>query len=161
PGVAPGPRVLARGADGTGLGRRPRGRRSLDRLPGEPRAPQARDRPRAPAVGADRVGRGLSLHRVRRVKLGFRRSLFWPIAGLALLHLVLGTVTELWIVDRAIVPLETREAKARAEVVAATLAGQLAQHPAPSGAALDTLLAHHRANMGQRPAWLAVRGPNG
>ena len=50
-------------------------------------------------------------------------SLFWPIAGFALLTLVLGTVTQLWLVARVIIPLESRESKARDEVVAATLAG--------------------------------------
>ena len=90
-----------------------------------------------------------------------KRSLFWPIAGFALLTLVLGTVTQLWLVDRVIIPLESRESKARAEVVAATLAGELAGSPQPTAAVLDTLMAHHRANMGQRPAWLVYHRPDG
>ena len=90
-----------------------------------------------------------------------KRSLFWPIAGFALLTLVLGTVTQLWLVDRVIIPLETRESKARAEVVVATLAGELAAVPRPTAATLDTLMAHHRSNMGQRPAWLAFHRPDG
>ena len=95
------------------------------------------------------------------MRFAIGRSLFWPIAGLALLTLVLGTVTQLWIADRVIIPLETREAKARAEVVAATLASELTAKTAPSGAALDTLLVHQRLNMGPRPSWLAVRRGDG
>jgi signal transduction histidine kinase len=95
------------------------------------------------------------------VRFAIGRSLFWPIAGLAMLTLVLGTVTQLWIVDRVVIPLETREAKARAEVVAATLAGELVATPRPYGATLDTLLVHHRNNMGPRPSWLAIRGADG
>ena len=95
------------------------------------------------------------------MKFAIRRSLFWPIAGLALLTLVLGTVTQLWLVDRVIIPLEAREAKARAEVVVATMAGELAAAPVPAGAGLDTLMAHHRTNMGPRPPWLAVHRADG
>jgi len=86
------------------------------------------------------------------------RSLFWPIAGMALVTLILGTLTQFWVVDAILVPLETREARARAEVVVANLANQIATLPddAPAGA-IDSLLAIQRANLGQRPGWLAYR----
>ena len=95
------------------------------------------------------------------MRFAIGRSLFWPIAGLAMLTLVLGTVTQLWIVDRVILPLETREAKARAEVVAATLSNEIVGTSRPFGAALDTLMVHHRNNMGPRPSWIVVRGVEG
>jgi signal transduction histidine kinase len=95
------------------------------------------------------------------VKIPFRpRSLFWPIAGMALVTLVLGTVTQLWVVDRVILPLETRESKARAEVVAATLASELAIHPRPAAAVLDTMLARQRVNLGPRPGTIVYQSPN-
>ena len=72
-----------------------------------------------------------------------KRSLFWPIAGFALLTLVLGTVTQLWLVDRVIIPLETRESKARAEVVVATLAGEL-ELPDNRRSMLERLATHYK-----------------
>ena len=84
------------------------------------------------------------------------QSLFWPIAGMALLTLVLGTLTQFWVVDAVLLPLEARESKARAEVVTATLASELAATPHPQGARIDTLLAHQRANLGPRPGWVAA-----
>ena len=88
------------------------------------------------------------------------QSLFWPIAGMALLTLVLGTLTQFWVVDAVLLPLEARESKARAEVVTATLASELAATPRPQGARVDTLLSHHRANLGPRPGWIAYHASN-
>lgn len=85
------------------------------------------------------------------------QSLFWPIAGMALLTLVLGTLTQFWVVDAVLLPLEARESKARAEVVTATVASELAATPRPQGARVDTLIAHHRANLGPHPGWIAYR----
>jgi signal transduction histidine kinase len=86
------------------------------------------------------------------------RSLFWPIAGMALVTLILGTLTQFWVVDAILIPLETREARARAEVVVANLANAIATLPddAPTGA-IDSLLAIQRVNLGPRPGWLAYR----
>lgn len=90
------------------------------------------------------------------------RSLFWPIAGMAMVTLILGTMTQFWVVNGVLLPLEARESKARAEVVVATIAGEIASLPrATPPSAIDSLLARQRANLGPRPGWLAYHATSG
>jgi signal transduction histidine kinase len=91
-----------------------------------------------------------------------RRSLFWSVAGLFLLITVLGTLAQAFLISAVLRPLETREAKASAEVVAADLASRLsASRTVPTGFALDTLLDGARTRLGFRPSWIVVRDASG
>jgi signal transduction histidine kinase len=83
------------------------------------------------------------------------RSLFWTITGLFLLTLVLGTLVQALVTLAVLRPLEERDARARAELVASGLAADIAAWPGPPAApALDTLLAGHRLELGPRPPWI-------
>jgi signal transduction histidine kinase len=90
------------------------------------------------------------------------RSLFWTIAGVLLLAVVLGTLVQ-WIMAVAVLrPLEEREFQSRAELMAASAASELTETPSfPSGDALEELLARHRARFGPRPPLLIFRAADG
>ena len=91
-----------------------------------------------------------------------RRSLFWTIAGMFLITLVLGTLAQVLVAVAVLRPLETRDAHARAELVASNIAGEIAASPQLLlSSELDTLLARHRLSLGPRPAWIAFRAPDG
>jgi signal transduction histidine kinase len=90
------------------------------------------------------------------------RSLFWTIAGVLLLAVVMGTLVQ-WLVAVAVLrPLEERELQSRAELLAASLASELAEaDPFPSGTALDSLLTRRRLAYGPRPPFVVFRGDDG
>jgi len=90
------------------------------------------------------------------------RSLFWTIAGVLLLAVVLGTLVQ-WVMAVAVLrPLEEREFQSRAELMAASAASELTESPElPSGRALDDALARHRARFGPRPPLLIFRTQDG
>jgi signal transduction histidine kinase len=90
------------------------------------------------------------------------RSLFWPIAGLFLLAVVVGTLLQAFIVTAVLRPLETRDQRARAELTASNIAAEIAALPEPPRAgALDALLARHGSGLGPFPPWLLYRGRDG
>jgi two-component system, OmpR family, sensor histidine kinase BaeS len=90
------------------------------------------------------------------------RSLFWTITGLFLLTVVLGTLIQALVADTVLRPLELREARARADEVAASLAAEIALIPGtPSEALVDTLISRKRAGLGPRRPWIAFRTADG
>jgi signal transduction histidine kinase len=90
------------------------------------------------------------------------RGLFWTIAGLFLGAIALGTLLQVVIAIAVLRPLEARESRARAEEVAAALAGQIAALPAPRGAGpVHRLLEAQHANLGRGPALLAYHDAAG
>ena len=90
-----------------------------------------------------------------------RRSLFWSVAGLFLLTTALGTLAQALLISSVLRPLESREARASAEVVAADLASRLSARGNLTGVELDTLLDGARARLGFRPSWILVRDASG
>ncbi len=90
------------------------------------------------------------------------RSLFWTITGMFLLAVVLGTLVQVFVAVAVLRPLEARESRARAEVVASGLAAEIATAPRPlEPAELDSLLRQHRASLGNRPGLIAYRSADG
>jgi signal transduction histidine kinase len=91
-----------------------------------------------------------------------RRSLFWTIAGMFLLTVVLGTLVQTLVAVGVLGPLEARDARGRAELMASGIAAQIAAAPRlPLPSEIDTLLARHRATPGGRPAWIVYRAQDG
>lgn len=87
------------------------------------------------------------------------RSLFWTIAGILLLTLIVGTLLQALVAVAVLEPLETRDARTRAELMASSIAGEIAARPGlPAAADLDTMLARHWAASGPHPPWIAYRG---
>ena len=87
-------------------------------------------------------------------------SLYWTITGLFLLAVALGTLVQAIVADAVLRPLEAREARARAELVAAAVASDVAAAPANVlPAYLDSLLARHRTELG-RPSGIVFRAPD-
>jgi len=94
------------------------------------------------------------------VRFARRKSLFWTIAAIFLLTAVVGTLLQALVVSAVLQPMEEREARARAELVASGLATAIASAPEnPGGATLDSLLATHREPV--RPAWIVYRKRDG
>lgn len=90
-----------------------------------------------------------------------RNSLFWTIAGLFLLTVVLGTVFQ-WLVATAVLrPLEARDARGRAEEVASTLATEIADAGPLDPSGVAELLHRRRQDLGPRFAWVVFRGRDG
>ncbi|MFI5372778.1 MAG: ATP-binding protein [Candidatus Eisenbacteria bacterium] len=90
------------------------------------------------------------------------RSLFWTIAGLFLVAVVLGTLLQALIADPVLRPLEARDARARAVIVAASLAADLAALPAGAPAeTLTAVLARRRAEMEPHFVRIYYRAPDG
>ena len=90
------------------------------------------------------------------------RSLFWTIAGMFLLTLVLGTLAQALVTIAVLQPLEARDTRARAELIASSIAADLAAAPhLPQGSELDTLLFRRRAEFGPRPPWVLWRARDG
>jgi signal transduction histidine kinase len=89
-------------------------------------------------------------------------SLFWTITAMFLVTAVLGTLVQGLVTVAVLRPLETRETRARAELVATGLASDLGTtRELPGAAAFDTLLAHHRLDLGAHPGVLVYRAPDG
>jgi signal transduction histidine kinase len=86
-----------------------------------------------------------------------RRSLFWTIAGILLVTVVLGTVGQALIADAVLSPLEARDARARAEIAVGPIASDIAAAIA-RGAPIDTLLEHERSRFGPHRVWIVFRG---
>ena len=91
-----------------------------------------------------------------------RGSLFWTIAGVFLLTVVLGSLAQ-WLVATAVLrPLESREARTRAELLVSAVATEISALPVPPGRPeIGALLARHRGELGVRPAWVVFRSPEG
>jgi signal transduction histidine kinase len=79
-----------------------------------------------------------------------------------LLMVVLGTVLQTLVVTAVLQPLETREARARADVVTSGVASELVVAPhLPEGRDLDSLLARHWGSLGTRRATIVFRPHDG
>ncbi|HEY7727304.1 MAG TPA: HAMP domain-containing sensor histidine kinase [Candidatus Eisenbacteria bacterium] len=90
-----------------------------------------------------------------------RNSLFWTIAGLFLLTVVLGTVLQ-WLVAVAVLrPLEIRDARARAEEVASAVAAEVGDSGSLDPTEIGAVLRRHRHELGVRFAWIVYRGRDG
>ena len=114
-----------------------------------------------PPTSPDRLGRGLPVLRIESVTRP-RRSLFWTVVGIFLLTLVVGTLFQALIAVAVLRPLETREARARAESASTTLAAELAAHPGlAEGVALDTLLERQRRSLESRGSSILYRANGG
>lgn len=88
-----------------------------------------------------------------------RRSLFWTIAGMFLLTVVVGTLIQAFVALAVLRPLEVREARSRSELISSNVAAEIAALRGPlSEAAVDTILVRHRARLGPRGGWLVFRG---
>jgi len=91
-----------------------------------------------------------------------RRSLFWTIAGMFLLTVILGSLVQAFVAVAVLGPLEAREARSRAELVSSNVAAEIAElGPLPSEAAVDTILARHRSHLGHRGGLLVFRSADG
>jgi signal transduction histidine kinase len=75
-------------------------------------------------------------------------SLFWTITGVFFIAILLGSLVQ-WLLAAAVLgPLELREAKTRAELVASTVANEIATAPDSLGAReIRAILARHRAEL--------------
>ncbi len=91
-----------------------------------------------------------------------KRSLVWTVAAVFFLTAALGTLLQ-WLVAMTVIqPLEAREARSRAELVAVSTATDIASAgDSPREADADSLLAKRRAAMGGRPDWIAFRRSDG
>jgi signal transduction histidine kinase len=90
------------------------------------------------------------------------RSLFWTITGLFLVSLVLGTLLQFLVADPVLRPLEARDARARAVIIASALATDLAALPIDTPPdTIDAILARRRAEMGPPPGRIYYRAPDG
>ncbi len=97
---------------------------------------------------------------MKRARRGL--SLFWTIAAIFLLTILLGTLGQWFVAVGVLRPLELREARARAEAVAAGLAWEIAALPPDAGpAGVDSLLATHRGGPGARIGWILFRASDG
>lgn len=92
-----------------------------------------------------------------------RRSLFWPIAGVFLLVLLVGTFAQYFLVAAVVVPIQARETRARAELAVARVANEIAAMPAPlDPREVNRIVGSHRADPDLRGSWLVFvdrRGP--
>jgi signal transduction histidine kinase len=90
------------------------------------------------------------------------RSLFWTIAGLFLLAVVVGTLLQALIATAVLRPLEARDQRARAELSASNIAVEIAALPGtPRAGTIDTLLAQRGSGLGPFPPWMVYRGRDG
>ena len=91
-----------------------------------------------------------------------KRSLVWTVAAVFFLTAALGTLLQ-WLVAMTVIqPLETREARSRAELVAVSTVADLSSATDSLGEAdVDSLLTKRRAAMGGRPDWIAFRRSDG
>jgi signal transduction histidine kinase len=89
-------------------------------------------------------------------------SLFWTIAGVLLAAIVAGTAAQ-WLIAAAVIgPLELREAKARAELVASSVASEIAALSDPDDArSIRAILVRHRAELDPPLGRLVYRGRDG
>lgn len=95
-----------------------------------------------------------------RLRLG-RNSLFWTVAAVFLLTVVLGTVLQ-WLVAVAVLrPLELRDSRARAEEVASTVSAEIAAAESLDPSRIGALLHRYRQELGVRFAWIVYRGRDG
>jgi signal transduction histidine kinase len=91
-----------------------------------------------------------------------KRSLVWTVAAVFLLTAALGTLLQ-WLVAMTVIqPMEAREARSRAELVAVSTASDVSSANDSLGVAdVDSLLTKRRAAMGGRPDWIAFRRSDG
>jgi two-component system sensor histidine kinase BaeS len=90
------------------------------------------------------------------------RSLVWTVAGVFVLATILATVVQILIASQVLRPFEAREARARAELAATSLARELESTSGRlSDADVDSLLAHRRLALGVRPAWIMYQQLDG
>jgi len=93
---------------------------------------------------------------------GPRRSLFWTIAGLFFLTTVGGSLLQIFVAVGVLRPLETREARSRAELGAASAATEIAAIPGPlTDAKVHAVLASARDRMDFRGSSIVYRGADG
>jgi signal transduction histidine kinase len=96
------------------------------------------------------------------VKTGRGGSLFWPIAGVFFLATLLGALLQLVVAVGVLRPLETREARSRAELAVTSTAAEIAALPDPlTGPRVETVLARQREKLGFRGSSIVFRGQNG
>jgi two-component system sensor histidine kinase BaeS len=96
------------------------------------------------------------------MKPGRARSLFWPIAGVFFLATLLGSLLQIIVAVGVIRPLETREARSRAELAVTSAAAEIAALPEPlTGPRVETVLTRHRDRLGFRGGSIVFRGQNG
>ncbi|HET7498026.1 MAG TPA: HAMP domain-containing sensor histidine kinase [Candidatus Eisenbacteria bacterium] len=93
---------------------------------------------------------------------GPRRSLFWTIAGMFFLTTVGGSLLQIFVAVGVLRPLETREARSRAELGAASAATEIAALPEPlTDAKVHVVLASARDRMDFRGSSIVYRGADG
>ncbi|MGE5179131.1 MAG: sensor histidine kinase [Bacteroidota bacterium] len=91
-----------------------------------------------------------------------RRSLFWTIAGMFFLTTVAGSLLQVFIAVAVLRPLESREARSRAELGATSAASEIAALPDPiTDASVHTILDRARDRMGFRGSSIVFHGVNG
>lgn len=90
-----------------------------------------------------------------------RKSLFWSIAALLLVAAIVGTLLQFFVANAVLQPLEERENRARADLIAANVASEIVA-ASLSGAPLgDTLLFHERRSFGPAAPWILYRTVSG
>lgn len=91
-----------------------------------------------------------------------RRSLFWTIAGMFFLTTVIGSLLQIFVAVGVLRPLETREARSRAELGAASAATEIAALTPPlTDLQIHAVLARVRDRMDFRGSSLVYRGADG
>jgi signal transduction histidine kinase len=84
-----------------------------------------------------------------------RSSLFWPIAGVFLLVLLVGTFAQYFLVAGVVAPIQLRETRARAELAVARAANAIAAaETRPDRREIARLIESQRAEADLRAAWL-------
>jgi signal transduction histidine kinase len=89
------------------------------------------------------------------------RSLIWLIAGAFLLMAVLGTLAQGLLATSVLRPIETREARSRAELLASRFETEIARMPARDPLAIGALMARLRTESGLRFTPMLYRGGDG
>lgn len=93
---------------------------------------------------------------------GPRKSLFWTIAGMFFLTTVIGSLLQIFVAVGVLRPIETREARSRAELGAASAATEIAALPEPlTDPPIHAVLARVRDRMDFRGSSIVFRGVHG
>jgi len=90
-----------------------------------------------------------------------KSSLFWSIAGLLLLTVILGTALQWFLAVAVLRPLEERGARGRAEELAASIASRIERSDSLGTDAIEAILRSERKAQGNRLTRVFYRGRDG
>jgi len=90
-----------------------------------------------------------------------KSSLFWSIAGLLLLTVILGTALQWFLAVAVLRPLEERDARGRAEELASSIASRIERSESLATDAIEAILRSERQAQGNRLTRVFYRGRDG